>query len=208
MLLQQTVTKYTKDQICYTSVISYACLGYGNTTTSQRLCIAQNTCNLLNANSSGIIYSANMGALSFYNYAACCYVDNCNNIQIPEPSNTLNGLKCFGCSDLVNVTCNSTVFCTGNQKHCGTFNAIAPSVLCLYLYLYHNLCVFFFSVLNTTVKGCVSENLCGSSIFGNFTCCSGNMCNGSKAWLKLDLSLLLMVPLAIILLHCPNLNIC
>ncbi|KAL6458120.1 hypothetical protein MHYP_G00333500 [Metynnis hypsauchen] len=95
-----------------------------------------------------------------------------------EPNNTLNGLKCAACSGQANTTCNSTVFCVGNQVQCVT------SI-----------------VSNTTVKGCISKSLCGVSTYSNATCCSGNMCNGSEAWLRLDLSHLLMVLLAVILLQ-------
>ncbi|KAL7891276.1 hypothetical protein AOLI_G00007520 [Acnodon oligacanthus] len=148
------------------------------TTTVARNCLEQSLCSLLSANSKGVTYSTNIGVATFVGFLACCNKDNCNDINMPEPDNTLNGLKCATCKNILDTVCNTTVSCVGNQDRC-----VNNTILDLPV---------FGSVVSTPAKGCVSKSFCDTTTLGSITCCSGNMCNGSEDWLRLNLSLLLL----------------
>ncbi|KAI4880819.1 hypothetical protein NFI96_031835, partial [Prochilodus magdalenae] len=162
------------------------------TTTVSRACLEQSFCSQLNATEKGISYSTNVGVATFFGFLACCNKDNCNDINIPDPDNTPNGLKCYTCNSMLDTVCNTTVSCVGNQNRCvnntnldlpifGTVvNPLIPVISPLV------------PVASPPEKGCISKSFCDSTQVTNINCCTGYLCNGSKDLLRLDLSLLLM----------------
>lgn len=69
-------------------------LSYGNhfhllkgsgesSTTVARSCLQQELCSKLNADASGITYSASLGVGSFFGFLSCCNTDNCSDTYIP-----------------------------------------------------------------------------------------------------------------------------
>ncbi|KAL7832650.1 hypothetical protein SRHO_G00296680 [Serrasalmus rhombeus] len=91
-----------------------------------RICLEQDLCSLLSPVASGITYSANFGVASVFGFVSCCDNDLCNNKSIPEVDNTPNGLICPTCNSVEDPTCNSTVFCVGNQDRCA--NGTLPNM--------------------------------------------------------------------------------
>ncbi|XP_066518709.1 phospholipase A2 inhibitor and Ly6/PLAUR domain-containing protein-like [Hoplias malabaricus] len=153
-----------------------------------RGCFSSNTCNSLNATGSSITLAADLVTSSLFLYLTCCNSDNCNNNQIPEPDNTANGLKCFACNSDTDTVCNTTVSCVGSENRCSNGTLVGIPGIPLFG--------------NINAKGCLSKNLCDiGSTFGNVTCCTGNLCNGSEAWHRLDLSILLVILTATMLLQ-------
>ncbi|XP_072539340.1 uncharacterized protein [Salminus brasiliensis] len=158
----------------------------GNTSVF-RTCLDKNACTLLNATASGVTFSAELGVINLFAFFSCCETDNCNNNNIPEPDTIPNGLKCATCNSLTDTVCNTTLSCVGNQNRCanGTVSAVP----------------IFGPITSRIVKGCVSKSFCDATQFAKISCCTGNMCNGSDAWLRLDLGLFLMVLMTTILLQ-------
>ncbi|XP_049335591.1 protein RoBo-1-like [Astyanax mexicanus] len=109
--------------MCNAWRIDFAESGLGNGSSVIRSCMSNTLCAQLNASSSGITYSSNFGSSSFFYFFSCCNSSNCNNINIPEPDNTPNGLKCAACSSYLDTTCNTTVSCVGIQEYCMNYAA-------------------------------------------------------------------------------------
>ncbi|XP_036425348.1 protein RoBo-1-like [Colossoma macropomum] len=152
-----------------------------------RICLEQDLCSLLSPTASGITYSANFGVASVFGFLSCCDTDLCNNKNIPELDNTPNGLQCPTCNSVADPTCNSTVSCVGNQDRCA--NGTFPNMQ------------IFGQAINKPVMGCVSKSVCEAAKVATFTCTSPKLSNRSEAWIRLDLSLLLLVLTATLLLQ-------
>ncbi|XP_078092369.1 urokinase plasminogen activator surface receptor-like isoform X3 [Mustelus asterias] len=103
---------------------------------------------------------------------SCCQSDLCNNQTIPDVANTtLNGLECYACASPFASTCEdpkTMVKCVGMQTRC-----LHASVT-------------YKKVQNTTIKGCIAENICRDpNIFQvydidpnlGFYCCGESGCN-------------------------------
>ncbi|XP_060774449.1 phospholipase A2 inhibitor gamma subunit B-like [Neoarius graeffei] len=150
-------------------------------------CLPQAVCNQANPGVLETTYSANVGVASGFLSISCCESDNCNIIIIPEPDNKPNGLQCLSCKRLTDTTCTSSISCVGSQGHCMTEQ------------------VRFLDLANLTIKGCASKSFCDisfqNSTLGDVHCCSRNLCNGSEAWNRQDVGLLLMILTAIKLLQ-------
>ncbi|XP_053355386.1 uncharacterized protein LOC128527108 [Clarias gariepinus] len=148
------------DELCGYSAFSMNFPGQNeNNTEVKRECVERKVCDQLGAVGKDVFATMDGGLVNGSIFMSCCESDNCNNITTPEPDTRPNGLKCLTCRDLKGL-CNSTVSCVGNQDHCLTFK------------------VLFFQELELPM-GCVSKPLCGQSksLFGQFQCCSGNLCN-------------------------------
>lgn len=171
-------------EMCSALRINIETSGFG-VTTVRRTCLGEDVCNGVNALESGITYSASVGVASLFDFISCCNSTKCNDKNIPEPNKTPNGLTCAACSNLTDTICNTTVSCVGDQDHCLTANDTSGSLF--------NLNV------SSTVKGCASKTFCDNSEMGQLSCCLGNLCNGSDAWLRLNLSFFLMVLMVTIL---------
>uniref|UniRef100_UPI00398EAB2C phospholipase A2 inhibitor gamma subunit B-like isoform X1 n=2 Tax=Pristiophorus japonicus TaxID=55135 RepID=UPI00398EAB2C len=127
---------------------------------------------LQNLKSCGICienFSCNFGVLIDHKCSSCSS-DLCNNQPFSEIP-THNGRECFGCFNVSSETCASNpsiVKCFGSQDRC--IKGSIPQEQ--------------FGSL-TTIKGCVSKNMCRSGIESDllslkgFThnCCEGNLCN-------------------------------
>ncbi|XP_048022487.1 urokinase plasminogen activator surface receptor-like [Megalobrama amblycephala] len=50
---------------------------------------------------------------------SCCNTDLCNSQDAPEPSNTLNGKKCYSC-DGATQNCTNILSCSGTEDRCIT----------------------------------------------------------------------------------------
>ncbi|KAL7891275.1 hypothetical protein AOLI_G00007510 [Acnodon oligacanthus] len=152
-----------------------------------RICLEQDLCSLLSPTASGITYSANFGVASVFGFVSCCGNDLCNNKSIPDLNNTPNGLKCPTCNSVTDPTCNSIVSCVGNQDRCG--NGTLPKMQ------------IFGPAANMPVMGCVSESVCEATDITTFTCTSPRLSNRSEAWIRLNLSLLILVLTATLLIQ-------
>ncbi|XP_017573882.2 phospholipase A2 inhibitor subunit gamma A-like [Pygocentrus nattereri] len=152
-----------------------------------RICLEQDLCSLLSPVASGITYSANFGVASVFGFVSCCDNDLCNSKIIPEVDNTPNGLICPTCNSVKDPTCNSTVFCVGNQDRCA--NGTLPNMQ------------IFGPAVNMPVMGCVSKSVCEATSITTFTCTSARLSNRSEACIRLDLSLLILAVTATLLLQ-------
>ncbi|KAG9277309.1 protein RoBo-1-like [Astyanax mexicanus] len=156
--------------MCNAWRIDFAESGLGNGSSVIRSCMSNTLCAQLNASSSGITYSSNFGSSSFFYFFSCCNSSNCNNINIPEPDNTPNGLKCAACSSYLDTTCNTTVYCVGIQEYCMNYAGT-----------------------NTTAMGCVSKSMCEAYRSVNATCSSGIIHSGNKAMVVLPAVIILFL---------------
>ncbi|XP_058613291.1 phospholipase A2 inhibitor NAI-like isoform X1 [Onychostoma macrolepis] len=114
--------------------------------------------------------------------SVCCDTDRCNIQDAPDPSNVLNGKKCYSCDE---KSCSNILSCSGSEDRClkatGTIGG------------------------QSTVKGCVSKSICDAETsllrgVERISCCEGNLCNGAQSVTQSFLFLCCSL-LSFILLH-------
>ncbi|XP_021324603.1 urokinase plasminogen activator surface receptor-like [Danio rerio] len=95
--------------------------------------------------------------------STCCNSDQCNKKDAPVPSTgTPNGKMCYYCDE---NNCFNALSYSGREDHCITATGT-------------------FAGESVIVKGCASKSICDGKKMGafkNFSCCSGNLCNGAKS---------------------------
>lgn len=109
--------------------------------------------------------SLNFGVVRTLMTSMCCDTNLCNTQNAPEVSPTTkpNGKKCYQCG--VQAGCTETLNCDNDEDYC-----ISASV----------------NVGNQVVlmKGCATKSICSEKTTntlgtGTFSCCQGDLCNGS-----------------------------
>ncbi|XP_076016885.1 phospholipase A2 inhibitor and Ly6/PLAUR domain-containing protein-like [Genypterus blacodes] len=124
--------------------------------------------------------SANFGVFAMTFTTRCCSTDLCNSQPAPVPAKIYpNGKKCFSC---VLNKCTTTQHCEGDEDHCISSTATAPSGK------------YF-------LKGCATKSVCEGLMgvkqnknFGtHMSCCQGDFCNSASS-ITVNL-LLLLLPL-------------